>query len=288
MTIPFSTKDSVNGWLTDSGLGSIADLTAVSGGCIAENFCLTTTKGEQLFLKTVNGSPPAIFQAEADGLDAMRLATNMQIPKVFAVDNDWLLLEYIHPGQPAPDFWLRLAEGLAQMHRHIAPQFGFPQNNFCGTTPQINPWCADGYSFFGQQRLRYQGELARQQGLLGEGDVNRLEQIIERLPDWIPEQPASLIHGDLWSGNIHCNQQGQPVLVDPACHYGWREADIAMTQLFGALPQPFYEHYHRCFPMSEGWQQRLPLYNLYHLLNHLNLFGTAYLTSVQAIIARCG
>jgi len=145
---------------------------------------------------------------------------------------------------------------------------------------------ADGFAFFAEARLLHQGKLARDAGLLDSGAIRKLEWLAARLDRWIPEQPASLIHGDLWGGNAHCGPEGEPVLIDPAAHYGWAEAELAMTTLFGRFPEAFYRSYLASSQLSPEWESRIPLYNLYHLLNHLNLFGGGYRQSVQAVLDR--
>jgi fructosamine-3-kinase len=122
--------------------------------------------------------------------------------------------------------------------------------------------------------------------LLERADLNRLENIASRLSNWIPQQPPVLLHGDLWSGNVHCDAQGSPALIDPACYWGWAEAELAMTSLFGGFEPDFYTSYAECSGMDSDWPERAPLYNLYHLLNHLLLFGGSYLGSIRQICRR--
>ncbi len=144
----------------------------------------------------------------------------------------------------------------------------------------------DGYAFFAEQRLIYQARLAFDSRLLDERETRRVAALAQRLPELIPEQPASLIHGDLWSGNAVTDSAGGPALIDPAAHYGWAEAELGMTSLFGGFPSRFYEAYDQDRSLQPGWRERLPLYNLYHLLNHLNLFGAGYLGQVRSILSR--
>lgn len=276
----------LNQWLDAQGLRAIEALLPASGGCICDNYTVTTGCGERFFLKTCPSAPAGFFAAEAAGLAALAAASELRIPQVRAQADDYLLLEYIDPGQPHSSYWQRLAEGLASLHQAPVPAFGFSADNFCGTTPQPNPQTDDGYQFFGEHRLRFQGQLAQHSNLLTSADCRALDSVIQGLPQWIPAQPPSLLHGDLWSGNLYCDGAGQPVLIDPACYWGWREADIAMTRLFGALPAAFYQHYQDLAPMPAQWQDRMDLYNLYHLLNHLNLFGHGYLNSVRQVLKR--
>jgi protein-ribulosamine 3-kinase len=144
----------------------------------------------------------------------------------------------------------------------------------------------DGYQFFGEQRLLFQARLANRRGLLGKEQMEQVERLAAHLSQLIPSQPASLIHGDLWGGNAITNQRGEPVLIDPATHYGWAEAELAMTALFGSFPDVFYKAYQEVRTLDADFQGRFPIYNLYHLLNHLNLFGSSYLGQVLQILRR--
>jgi fructosamine-3-kinase len=142
----------------------------------------------------------------------------------------------------------------------------------------------DGHRFFAERRLLYQARLAERRGLLGREQVRQAERLAARLPELIPEQPASLIHGDLWSGNTITDAAGNPALIDPAAYYGWAEAELAMTALFGAFPAGFYQAYAERRTLEPGFRQRFPIYNLYHLFNHLNLFGGGYRGEVLSIL----
>jgi fructosamine-3-kinase len=179
-----------------------------------------------------------------------------------------------------------LGKGLARLHLATAEQFGFDHDNYIGLTPQSNGWTRDGHEFFGRQRLGYQGDLAVRRNLLSSGERARLERLIDRLPELTPSQPASLIHGDLWGGNLIAGPGGEPALIDPAAHYGWAEADLAMTALFGGFDPAVYAAYQDCRPLAPGWRERFEIYNLYHLLNHLNLFGGGYHAGVMAVLRR--
>lgn len=280
--------DAINPWLAANRLGEAVAWQPISGGSICDSFAVTLAGGETLFLKTRHPAPNRLFACEANGLAALAGTGALRVPQVLAAGDEFLALEYIPAARPATDFWQHLAEGLAAIHSQPTADFGFEEDNYCGLTPQPNPRLLDGFAFFGEHRLWFQATLASDKSLLSSADMRRLEQLIRDLPNRLPVQPPSLIHGDLWSGNIHCDQGGQPVLIDPACHRGWREADIAMTQLFGTLPDRFYDTYQQCLPMPSGWQQRMPVYNIYHLLNHLNLFGSSYLQSVRSGLAQLG
>jgi fructosamine-3-kinase len=150
----------------------------------------------------------------------------------------------------------------------------------------MNAWTSDGHEFFSVQRLIFQADLAERGGYLEKHDREGVEKVIQKLPDLVPMQPASLLHGDLWSGNAIVDSDGNPAMIDPATHYGWAEAELGMTALFGGFPREFYLAYNEERPLASGWRERLSIYNLYHLLNHVNLFGFGYLGQVRAIIQR--
>ncbi|WP_097462020.1 fructosamine kinase family protein [Mangrovitalea sediminis] len=260
----------------------------VGGGCISQAQRLTLSDGRQVFLKYHAQAPAGFFDAEAQGLAALSRNGGLPVPRVIAVCGQAIVLEWLEPGKPSQDYWETLGHGLADVHRETAPCFGFTTDTFCGLTLQRNPWTEDGHAFFAQFRLQSQADRARQAGYLEAEDLRRLLRICGQLPHWIPRQPASLVHGDLWSGNVHTGPTGEPVLIDPAVHYGWAEADMAMTRLFGGFPERFYRAYAEAGTLDAQWESRVPLYNLYHLLNHLNLFGRGYLGEVQTILRRFG
>jgi len=257
---------------------------AISGGCICQSYKITLEDGNHLFVKTHSNPPDQLFYSESESLVTLSQHSPLRVPEVIAVNDKFLLLEYISSSDSSPLFWTELAQGLADMHKQKMPEFGFSMDNYCGETLQSNATTPDGYDFFAEHRLIYQMRLARESGLLNPDDCKQINNIAKNLKDYIPKQPAVLIHGDLWSGNVYRDENGLPVLIDPACYWGWREADIAMTTLFGKLPSAFYDTYNECLPMKPGWEDRLELYNLYHLLNHLNMFGTSYLNSVRRVI----
>jgi fructosamine-3-kinase len=164
--------------------------------------------------------------------------------------------------------------------------YGFNSDNYIGSTKQINDKNALWTDFFGEKRLLYQVELARSGNLADRSMVTRVENISKRLSSLVPEPDfPSLLHGDLWSGNYLINSQGQAVLIDPAVYYGHREADLAMMRLFGGFPESVFSSYSDVYPLDRGFEKRVDLYNLYHMLNHLNLFGPSYLGKVRSIIS---
>jgi fructosamine-3-kinase len=246
---------------------------AVSGGCIHECFKVTI-RGRAFFLKSSDARLADNFAAEADGLAALR-SRGMRVPGPVshgrAGGRAYLLLEHLDL-RMAGD-WAALGRMLAQGHRKPGPGFGWHRDNYIGATPQQNGWRGDWTGFWRERRLRPQLELARRNGFnLGRGDFDAI------LNDHRPQ--PSLLHGDLWSGNAGFAKDG-PVVFDPAVYYGDREADVAMTELFGGFPREFYDAYEGAYPLESGYALRKHLYNLYHLLNHLNLFGAGYLGRVE-------
>lgn len=272
-------------WCQKRGYGEVISSTSLGGGCINNGSRLRTTSGNTFFLKTNTNSPPDMFIREAEGLQALHIPGGPRVPKVFLSGPDFLLLEDLAPSSRAPDYWSTFGRQLAVLHNTTNEKFGFDHDNYIGSTPQPNTWTDDGYTFFSEHRLLFQAQRAKGKGLLGGKEIHQIEQLVKRLVDLIPEQPASLIHGDLWSGNAMTDEAGQPAIIDPATHYGWAEADLAMTALFGSFPEVFYRAYAEVRKLENGYRERFQIYNLYHLLNHLNLFGTGYLGQVRSMLS---
>lgn len=275
-------------WLQSQGFSGDYTLTPLAGGDINETALLRSAEGRQFCIKQNPGAPADFFQAEAAGLIALANSRTLRVPEMLHVARGFIILEYIEAGRRKPRYWRALGEGLAVMHRQKQTQFGFPEDNYCGLTPQRNTFSKDGYDFFREQRILFQAELAFGKGLLNKREVRIIETVAGKLERLIPFQEPALLHGDLWGGNIHTDSSGEPVLIDPAAYYGWPEADLAMTTLFGGFSDEFYASYLSVNPLESGWRERLPLYNLYHLLNHLNLFGGGYHSQVMAVAQRFG
>ena len=282
VTVPYAVQE----WCRQNGHGDIARAEPVGGGCINQGLRLHTDRGKSLFLKVNPAAPEEMFAREAEGLRSLHQPDGPRLPAPYVWSRDFLLVEDLRPARRASDYWSDLGHRLAALHEHRSSRFGFDHDNFIGSTPQPNPWIEDGYDFFASHRLLFQARLARQGGRLPASDARRVEAIAGRLKDLVPAQPASLSHGDLWSGNVIVGPHGEACLIDPACHYGWAEAELGMTELFGGFDTAFYRAYAASRPLAPGWRDRLPLYNLYHLLNHLNLFGTGYLESVRRVLDR--
>ena len=291
----------------------IVSATPVSGGCIHRTLMLELHDGSSVFLKSIVGSLPTagtgvdVFKREAEGLAALGEAGALRVPQVLGVENEvedgveaedgaedgagcsFLILEAIQPGRPKRSFFPDFGRRLANLHRKAtAHQFGFAHDNYLGATAQPNPWTADWVDFWAEHRLGHQLRLARRRGFSDPELEVCAERLIDRLPELIGSvtEPPSLLHGDLWSGNFMVDAQGEPVLIDPAAYYGHREAELAMCHLFGGFERSFFEAYEDAWPLAPGAEQRLDLYQLYHLLNHLNLFGSGYRSQCLAILKR--
>ena len=262
--------------------------TALGGGDISE-VCRLETSGGPFVLKSHPHPPDGFFQAEAAGLTAIRGSrTTLRTPAAIAVDRTFLLLEDLGSGRPVAQFDEALGRGLAEMHRATAPAFGFARDTFCGTTRQPNAWMPRWIDFYGQARLGYQADLALQTGRLSNAERDEVARLIARL-DRLIDEPAdapSLVHGDLWSGNVHTTAAGTPAIIDPSAYFGHRESEFGMMTLFGSFSSRVYDAYHEAYPLAPGWRERNPLYQLYHLLNHLNLFGGGYHAQAMGIVRR--
>ena len=260
---------------------------AVSGGDISAAWCVET--GElPIFLKTTAATSIDMFEAEAAGLEELCKAEAVRVPTVIACNtagaDAFLAMEWITFEPPAAATDQMLGRELAVQHRRCMDQFGWYRDNTIGATPQHNRWSDDWVEFFRDQRLGYQLHLAASNGFGGELQTQGalLSAGFEHF--FAAYQPAgSLLHGDLWAGNWAASE-GRPVIFDPAVYYGDRESDIAMTRLFGGFGAGFYRAYEESWPLAAGHEQRIKLYQLYHILNHLNLFGRSYLARSLALI----
>lgn len=256
--------------------------TSVGGGCIADSKIITTESGKNYFLKINIRFPDDMFPKEANGLKELRNAGVIRVPEVIIVRSNFILIEHLEEAPRRKFFYEDFGRKFAGLHKSKSISFGFYENNYIGSTEQKNISSenqkANWTEFYFTNRLLFQFKLAEKNGYaatkLREGIV-RLEKKIESILSGSEEKPT-LLHGDLWGGNYVVDDKGEACLIDPAVYYGHREADLAMTKLFGGFSSEFYMAYLEEYPLYEGWQYRENIYKLYHVLNHLNLFGTSY------------
>ncbi|MCH9652197.1 MAG: fructosamine kinase family protein [Deltaproteobacteria bacterium] len=273
-------------------------LVPVSGGSIHSAFRADLSDGRQAFVKGGSEVSLEVFEREAEGLSALAEPGILRVPKVLLsakeAGKSFLALEWVETGRKGPNFFETFGRDLARFHRRTAEEathggrFGFSQDNWLGSTPQPNRWENDWTEFWRRHRLGHQLQLARHDGH-SDPQLEKLgNRLADRLEEWtdVPEEPPCLLHGDLCGGNYLVDESGQAVLIDPATYYGHREADLAMTRLFGGFAPAFYSAYEEEWPLPPGSAERLAIYELYHLLNHLHLFGTSYRDSCLGILER--
>jgi fructosamine-3-kinase len=260
----------------------------VHGGDINQAFRLECGV-HKYFVKVNRAELLSMFVAEQAGLNAIRRSQTIRVPEVLLTGHQdnyaYIVMEYIEFGGQADAG--RLATAIAAMHCCFEEQYGFECDNTIGSTPQHNSLNSDWIDFWQQHRLGFQLELARQNGF-DAGLIDAGNRLSENLGKFFKtyHPRASLLHGDLWSGNQGADLDGNPVIYDPACYYGDHEADLAMMELFGHPGADFFSRYNEHFPIDSGYDERRELYNLYHVLNHANLFGGGYATQAQRTIAR--
>lgn len=273
--------------------GPVAELRTVGGGCIHSAVRARFEDGAERFVKWNRSAPADMFPTEAAGLRALESIGTLRVPgdAVAGEQGDlrFLVMEAIDEGSRRSGFFEGFGRGLAELHRRSrSDRHGFEHDNYIGSTPQPNGWLEDGVEFVRTRRLGHQLELARSRGR-SDRTLDRLgERLLDRLDAWFGDldEPPCLLHGDLWSGNFLVDESGEPVLVDPAVYYGHREADLAMTRLFGGFSPEFYPAYEEVWPLPPGSEERIAIHQLYHLLNHLNLFGGGYRSGCIRIFER--
>lgn len=270
----------------------IHECRSVPGGDIHQAVRLVTDSGA-LFLKWSHLERPSIFEREASGLNQLRTATHSAVvPHVRAWANPteeqagYLLLDFLETIPFDEEGMERLGTSVARLHENRSDRFGLPEDNYIGTLPQSNRESDDWVQFFRNERIEPQLIQATDSGRLSTTDRKRWDQLALRLPDLLPDSPPSLLHGDLWSGNVLYSNEHKPVFIDPAVYYGKPEMEIAFTHLFGGFSNSFYAAYHTIYPEIPGFADRIPIYQLYPLLVHTNLFGGHYARRVQDILSR--
>jgi protein-ribulosamine 3-kinase len=268
----------------------ITSIVSVGGGSISTALRGTLAGGETVFIK-VSPQQPDMFLKEANGLRELAGAGAIKIPEVLFADEQILVLEFLStlaPSNPRKFFEI-FGRQFAALHRHTATSFGFTENNYIGSTPQRNtPLSSSWKEFYFLNRLQFQYHLAERNGYADAVLRKLFTALGSRMDELISDdgEPPALLHGDLWNGNFLVLTGDVPAIIDPAVYYGHREADLAMAMLFGGFGEPFYSAYREAYPLQPGWEQRMELYKLYHLFNHLNIFGKGYLGQVVGTMKR--
>ncbi len=263
---------------------NVISLSPVSGGSIASTFRAELDDKSSLFIK-VSPQYNDMFIKEASGFRELKKADAIRVPEVLYASEEILITEFLPVSSPThrTQFFETFGSQFARLHRQTSDTFGFHENNYIGSTPQINlPQMRSWKEFFILNRLDFQFRLAEKNGHNDKEFVSLFRSLEKQIIRLIPEdgEPPALLHGDLWSGNYLCTEKNIPAIIDPAVYYGHREADLAMTMLFGGFGEKFYTAYNQEYPLNEGWERRMELYKLYHLFNHLNLFGVGFYSQV--------
>lgn len=275
----------------EAAVGSpITDVRSVGGGCISNASQIRDANGRKLFLKWgARGEfERGLFFCEAEALTVLAEGKELRVPSVFAVKDEdaeysWLLLEWLEPGRASQKGWDELGRSLATLHRRQIGEFGWVTSNFIGSLPQSNDWSADWPTFWREQRIEPQ-----MRNLSG-SDRGRIEALLDHTEDLLAignDEGPSLLHGDLWGGNVHALADGTCALIDPSAYYGHREVDLAMATLFGGFTDRFFDAYNETWPLQPGFERRRHFYQLYYMLVHVNLFGASYLSGTRALLGK--
>ncbi len=273
----------------------VVDACPIGGGCISDAYgvAVSGSSGERtLFVKRNTPAFSSNFQCEREGLTELARIDAIRVPKHvvvgFAAGKSWLVSEWVETGPRSDDFFTKLGLQLARLHRDSrGDEIGWHQDNYLGSAKQINSPRGSWSDFFASQRIEYQLRLAVDQGNCDSALRKDCREIVRAMSELLDGRvdESSLLHGDLWNGNYLCDSNGQPVIIDPAVYRGCREAEFGMLLLFGSCPASFYDSYQAAWPMPDGWERRVGVYVLYHLLNHLNLFGSGYLSQCKSLAA---
>jgi fructosamine-3-kinase len=254
----------------------------VAGGDINDAHEMALADGRVVFVKSNRGADPTMFAAEARGLAWLAQARALRVPQVLAVGETFLVLERISPARRPPDFDERLGRDLAALHRFGAPGFGLDHDNFIGRLPQSNTPAASWPDFYRSRRLEPQLRLARDAGLCSSAMARGFDRLFAVLDERVgPAEPPARLHGDRWGGNVIVDRTGAGCLIDPAVYGGHREIDLAMMRLFGGFGHHVFAAYEEAWPLSPGHEERVPLYQLYFLMVHVNLFGGPYVAQAE-------
>ena len=267
---------------------TITYIQPLTGGDINKVYLITTNTVELVLKLNHASAHPLMFEKEAKGLEMLAVTDTFIIPKVIDYGifemYGYLLLEYIPSGLKTSGFWNLFGRQLALLHQHSSDRFGLEDDNYIGSLPQYNKFTKRAYDFLIEQRLAPQFKMAKEKGYEFAG----MDALYKKVAVLVPNEPPSLIHGDLWSGNYMVTQGGLPVLIDPAVAYAPREMDLALMKLFGGFDNSVFSRYQEINPLADQWQDRILLYQLYYILVHLNLFGDSYYNRVQTILKKYG
>lgn len=267
---------------------SFIGFSRLQGGCINEGGKLICSAGTYFVKWNDKFKYPGMLETEAKGLTLLANTKTISIPQVIHIsetgDFQFLLLEFIENAPPSSNFWKTFGEQLAALHQTSYSRFGLDHDNYMGSLKQSNSWQTSWADFFIENRLHPQLTLAIYSNLISKEQAKKFEALYSKLHQLVPDEKPALVHGDLWSGNLLSGVNG-PALIDPAVCYGNREADLAMTQLFGGFDQSYLDAYQSVFPLSPDFSERIDIYNLYPLLIHVNLFGGAYAAQVNRIVS---
>ncbi len=259
---------------------------AVPGGDINRAFKLSTSDG-QVFLKA-NMLPDGERMLQTESYNLRTLKQHIAVPDILGEGEQggwaYLLLTYHEPAEPKAVFWERFGSAMAKLHLQSADHYGWPESNFIGSLRQSNASHDHWIDFFRDQRIIPQLDLAAAKNLIAIRERKLFDQLFNHLPEILVADSQSLLHGDLWSGNFLVTEDQHPMLIDPSCYYGHREMDLAMTQLFGGFHPTFYAAYEAQLPTESGLSERIPIYQLYYLLVHLNIFGRSYWSRIESIL----
>ena len=267
----------------------IESISPLSGGDINEVYKINCTLGEYVVKYNSRLRFPAMFYKEANGLELLRkggLRTPNVIDHFEDRDDQFLILEYVAEKKVENKFWFHFANSLSELHQKSNTSFGLDQNNYIGSLVQHNGQMPTWEEFFISKRLKPLIKMAFDKGLLARKHLADFDHFFTVFTELLPVESPSLLHGDLWSGNLLCGSGQQAVFIDPAVYYGHREVDIAMTKMFGGFDPVYLDHYQDRFPLEKGWEERVPIHNLYPRLVHLVLFGRSYLSGIENVIQK--
>ncbi len=267
----------------------VKEFRMLTGGNINVAVQVNTDSGAY-FIKYNTKDLENLFDAECKGLELLRETNTLRIPEVMGFGRrdgrDYIVLEYVQLSRPRMNYWETMGQKLAALHRNTSDSYGLHFNNYIGSLRQSNEQNTDWIQFFIEKRLNIQAGLALYNDLISWELYDKFQKFYKYLPEILPNEKPALLHGDLWTGNIMADLYGEPCLIDPAVYYGNREAEMAFTTLFGGFDSRFYQAYHEANPLQPRFDERVPIYNMYPLLVHVNLFGTSYLAPVEKILRR--